>query len=98
MTDHQDEIGTLWKRVFYSQSFEGADKEVTPLLVLLYLSFEEVVCGSLLKSCGGSFLEGGIRAEHDAGAGCQGRADDRGWSNEPADPPPSCSEGFLGEG
>lgn len=94
MTDHQDEVGPLWKRVFYPESVEGADEEVTPLLVLFQLSFEETVCGRLLKSRGDSFLKRGICAEHDPGAGCQGRVDDRGWPNEPAHSPPSSSEGF----
>ena len=93
-TNHQDEIGPLWKRVGYPESVEGADKEVTSLLVLLQLSFEESVCGCLFESSGGSLLERGIRAEHDPGAGCQCRVDDRGWSNEPAHSPPSSSEGL----
>ena len=93
-TDHQDEVGPLWKRVGYSESVKRADKEVTSLLVLPQLSFEESVGGCLLKSSGGSFLERGIRAEHDPGAGCQSRGDDGGWPNEPAYSPSSSGERF----
>jgi hypothetical protein len=70
-TDHQDEIGPLRKCVGYSESVEGADKNVTSLLVLLQLSLEESALGRLFKSSSGSFLKRGIRAEHNPGAGCQ---------------------------
>lgn len=81
MTDHQDEIGPLRKCIGYSESVEGADKNITSLLVLLQLSFEESALDCLFKSSSSSFLERGISAEHDPGAGCQGRVQNGGGSN-----------------
>jgi hypothetical protein len=89
---HQDEIGPFRKCVGYSESVEGADKDVTSFLVLLQLSLEELALGCLFETSGGSFLKRGIRAEHNPGAGRQSWAYDGGGANQPAYSPPSSGE------
>ncbi|SRR6266404_1595828 len=93
-TDHQNEIGPLRKCVCHSESVEGADKDVTSLLVLLQLSFEESALGCLFESSSDCFLKWGIRAEYDPGAGCQRWVYNGGWSNQPTHSPPSSGEGL----
>jgi hypothetical protein len=47
-TDHQDEIGSLWKRVLYTELVEETDKDISSLLVFPQLGFEELAIRRLL--------------------------------------------------